>query len=162
MMGFKALKQNGDTIVEVLLAIVVVSATLGAAFTTIDRGTDGARASQERAEALKYVESQIELFKAGASSGTAGLFGRGNAFCLTSSGGVLEVKEAFTTPATVETLDGQSLGDYTTECKNGSIPDGYNVSISEAADHVFTFRARWENVSGNNRDQIEIKYKLQP
>lgn len=55
------LNQTGDTIVEVLLAIAIVSAVLGASFTAINQSTQVNRQAQERSYALELAESQLEL-----------------------------------------------------------------------------------------------------
>lgn len=169
MMILRRLAGNsrGDTIVEVLLAIVVVSATLGGAFAAMNRGVQGTRASQERAEALKLVESQVEYFKAGlAEAVSSRMLSHGGAFCLGVLGDVIELKEAFTSPGTVGAFETQPMSDYSDTCKAGSIPGGYNLSIQQddptKDPGVFTFRARWINVGGDHRDQIEIKYKVSP
>jgi type II secretory pathway pseudopilin PulG len=150
----------GDTIIEVLLAIIVVSGTLGTAFATMNSGSLGTRAAQERVEALKHVETQIELLRVATDRAIPGIYGRTNGFCLSESGGTVQIHEAFAPSAPVGNLDTQDLP-YAAPCSIGLIPSGYNVSISEAG-NVFTIRARWENISGDNRDQIEIKYKREP
>ena len=53
----------GDTIVEVLIAIAVVSLVLGGAFTSTRRSSNTTRTAQEQGEALKLAESQVEQIK---------------------------------------------------------------------------------------------------
>jgi type II secretory pathway pseudopilin PulG len=161
----KRLGRRGDTIVEVLVAIVVVSGTLGTAFSTMNSGTQGTRAAHERAEALKLVETQVELLKAAHENRNANVNGRVNAFCLEDDTSGIIVHESFSTPQSVGSLDGQDLSDYDANCRDNSIPAGYNLSISEASSGgpdagKYTVRARWENINGRTRDQIEIKYKV--
>ena len=59
------IKQNqiGDTIIEVLLAMSVIGLVLGAAFGIANRSVSIGQEAQERSEALKIAESQLELFK---------------------------------------------------------------------------------------------------
>lgn len=52
--------QYGDTIIEVLLAITIMSAVLGATYVTAQRSLHAGRRAQERGEALKIAETQIE------------------------------------------------------------------------------------------------------
>lgn len=54
---------RGDTIVEVLLAMSVVGIVLGAAFGIANRSIALGQDAQERTEALKIAESQLELFR---------------------------------------------------------------------------------------------------
>lgn len=56
-------QQRGDTIVEVLLAMAVVGMVLGVAFGIANRSVAVGRSAQERSEALKYAETQVELIK---------------------------------------------------------------------------------------------------
>lgn len=61
-----SLSSTGDTIIEVLLAIAVVSAIMGAAFVSANKSLNGTRLSQERGEALKFVQAQADLLSAAA------------------------------------------------------------------------------------------------
>ena len=55
---------RGDTIVEVLIAVAIVSLTLTGAYASVNRSTNATRTAQERAEALKWAETQVEQIKA--------------------------------------------------------------------------------------------------
>lgn len=54
---------RGDTIVEVLLAMSIIGIVLGAAFGIANRSVNVGQDAQERTEALKIAESQLEIFK---------------------------------------------------------------------------------------------------
>ncbi|MDZ7786537.1 MAG: hypothetical protein U5L95_05515 [Candidatus Saccharibacteria bacterium] len=157
---------KGDTIVEVLMAIVVVSSTLGAAFATMDRGTAGTRASQERAEALKHVETQVEMLKTAISNNVVSTPLPPDPFCLyISTSNDIQVAE-LPGLANGDLEDSEDFSHYDTladpppgnPCRKGSIPGNYNVSIIHDGSDTFTARAHWDNVGGNQRDRIEIKY----
>lgn len=62
MRRFRSL-QRGDTIVEVLLAMAVVGMVLGLAYGITNRSIAIGRSAQERSEALKLAETQVELLK---------------------------------------------------------------------------------------------------
>jgi prepilin-type N-terminal cleavage/methylation domain-containing protein len=53
--------QRGDTIVEVLIAIAVVSLVLVAAYVTTSRNINGLQDTQEHSEALQLAQTQLEL-----------------------------------------------------------------------------------------------------
>lgn len=74
-------RQRGDTIIEVLIAMTVIGLVLGSSFAIANRATLTGRAAQERTEALKFAESQLELLKVYAKDGTfnGGLF---SSFCI--------------------------------------------------------------------------------
>lgn len=65
----KKITQRGDTIIEVLLAMTVIGLTLGISYGIANRAVLTGQLAQERTEALKLAESQIEIMKANISSG---------------------------------------------------------------------------------------------
>lgn len=56
-------RQAGDTIVEVLIAIGIVSLVLAGAYATVQKSTAITQDTQERGVAQKYVEGQIEQMR---------------------------------------------------------------------------------------------------
>lgn len=56
-------KQRGDTIVEVMLALTVIGMALGIAYGIANRSLATGRLAQERIEALKLAEGQLEHLK---------------------------------------------------------------------------------------------------
>jgi len=59
-----ALNRRGDTIVEVLIAIAIVSLVLTAAYVITTKNTIAIQANQERIQAQHLVEGQIEALRA--------------------------------------------------------------------------------------------------
>lgn len=57
------LNSRGETIVEVLISIVVVGATLTGSYYTANRSSQQTRAAVERTEALKATESKVEALR---------------------------------------------------------------------------------------------------
>lgn len=55
--------QSGDTIIEVLIAIAVVSGVLGTTYAIMNRNHMIVRTNQERTEASKLAQRQIEMLK---------------------------------------------------------------------------------------------------
>src|SRR5487761_1385964 len=64
----RRLTQAGDTIVEVLIAMAVISLVLAGAFLTTRNSQTGVLNSQEHAAALKLIESQLEQLRSVASA----------------------------------------------------------------------------------------------
>jgi prepilin-type N-terminal cleavage/methylation domain-containing protein len=56
--------ERGDTIVEVLIAIAIVSLVLVTAYTISNKNVEAVQANQERIQAQHLVEGQIESLKA--------------------------------------------------------------------------------------------------
>lgn len=65
------MKQRGDTLVEVLLATVVISMVIAGAFTLTNRATRGNQAAIERTTVANLMREQIELIRGIRSGGTA-------------------------------------------------------------------------------------------
>lgn len=126
---------RGDTIVEVLLAIAVVSAVLAGAYVSANLSLGGARQAQERGEALKYVEGQLETLKEVAARPDSPVFSQSGTFCFD---------------------DGLAI--VSAPCTVG--PDGrYQLSI-QPGDNEFTARAEWERVGGGATEHLEIVYRV--
>lgn len=64
MNSFKRLSQRGDTIVEVLICLAVFGAMLTAAYALTNRNQAISQSSQERSQAVKVADSQLELLRA--------------------------------------------------------------------------------------------------
>jgi type II secretory pathway pseudopilin PulG len=130
------LGNKGDTIVEVLLAIAVVSSVMGGAFVSANRSLRGARVSQERGEALKLIEGQLELMKAALDdpARAPAVFGATGDFCVNDS-----------------------LALVTGGCSQG--PDGrYGLAIRRAG-NSFTATARWDKIGGGEQEVVSIVYR---
>ncbi|MDB5163796.1 MAG: hypothetical protein JWS12_414 [Candidatus Saccharibacteria bacterium] len=165
----KRLNQLGDTIIEVLICLAILGASLGTAYALSTRSLNGNRASQERGEALKLAQTQIEELRAYASntanaatwSSATGVAQTGHSYCMTNSGGVAvaaataqvnPVAESDTFPSTA----------YNSACSN--LNGLYNVSISyySAEPDVFVVRVRWPALggSGHKVDELIQYYRL--
>jgi prepilin-type N-terminal cleavage/methylation domain-containing protein len=66
----RRMKQRGDTIIEVLLAMVVIGMTLSIGFSIANNALQTGRLAAERSEALKLAETQLEILKASLASDT--------------------------------------------------------------------------------------------
>lgn len=144
---FSTSKQRGDTLVEVLIAIAVVSLVLGGAFVTTNRSLSATRAAQERGVALKLAESQLEQLKALVASNPNAVFAAGapSPFCITSGGAVVAANNAACavgtsgTPTTAEPI--------------------FRISIERNANE-FTLTERWVDVGGKNTNSLQLKYRV--
>lgn len=128
-------RQNGDTIVEVLMAVAIVSTVLVGAFVATNRSSQTTRTAQERGEALKLAESQVELLKVAADTGTPDLATAPASFCI--SGGATPIAP--------------SPG-----CTRGL----YRVAITKPAASSYVTQVTWDSLSGGTNN-IELAYKTQ-
>jgi prepilin-type N-terminal cleavage/methylation domain-containing protein len=143
--SFKEMRERGDTIVEVLIAIAVISLILGGAYVTTNGSLRATRSAQERGNALKLVESQVEQLKGVLASDAGAIFGGGapSPFCLYNnavvapSSGNCRVDTAGT-PTTAEPR--------------------FDLAITRVG-QTFTIRNTWVDVGGNQNAETKITYR---
>lgn len=123
---------RGDTIVEVLIAIAIVSLTLAGAYTSVNRSANVTRGAQERGEALKWAETQLEQIRA--TNGTINQ----TTFCYTPG----------------LTLTG------VVPCRTGS-GVAYRATIRQSAPGSGNFRVivQWDSLNtGSTTNNVELDY----
>jgi prepilin-type N-terminal cleavage/methylation domain-containing protein len=126
----KRLNQKGDTIVEVLIAIAVVSTVLVAAYQTTGQNIRSAQATQERTEALKLAEGQLERLR--------------------SNGVLAAPNECFD----IGTGLPESACDFT---PNGAGAANYKVRISESAG-TYKVSVIWEGLT-TATENVSLYYR---
>jgi type II secretory pathway pseudopilin PulG len=143
--------QRGDTIIEVLLAMAVLGMVLGTSFGIVNRSLATGRDAQERSEASKLAESQLEKLKTASSDPDNGFFNiaENSIYCIT------DALDVFYNTGTFQ--DDVDLDNYADECKSG--PDGrYRLSIIRSG-NVFTVRARWNSIQGDQLNEAKMTYR---
>lgn len=143
----KNLTQKGDTIVEVLLAIAVVSFILAISYGLANRSTQGMQKAHERSEALKEVEGQLDILRNYLAGDDATWTDAQVCFIESTDPG---------DPPFVPTNDPNSC--------NFGVDDRYAIDI-EKNDNVYTATARWEKIGGGSTDPndvINLSYKIPP
>lgn len=131
----RALKQTGDTIVEVLIAIAIISTVLVAAWQTTTRNTAATQDTQEHTVALKLAESQLETLQQNISSFPSD----GSSLCFV--GGA---------PSTDDS-----------QCTITPVPGvGYNVSLKKSTDgtNVYEAKVTWTGIRGQN-NEVSLLYR---
>ena len=84
-MRSKQLTQAGDTIVEVIIAVAVVATILVGAFTVTNHSSRTVRDSEEHAQALQYLQGQVELLRHASAVRSRLPNALNTPFCLSSS-----------------------------------------------------------------------------
>lgn len=150
----------GDTIIEVILAIAIVSSILGGAYVSANYSLNNSRQAQERGEALKIVESQLEKLKQLADAGNTAIFTVGTSFCIDNVLAI--VAPANTTKSSVPSLDDDDFTTYQGACKGQGQGGLYNLAIQRDTvnNNQFAAYARWDRVGGGGRDQVKITGKV--
>jgi len=125
-------RQAGDTIVEVLIAISIVSLVLTSAYISTNKNSQSMQAVQEKTQAQKLVERQIELLRAVSSVPAV-------AFCFIDDQG---------TPETNLSL---CVFDQSGATTNDANSVQYHLSIAPNTPSADTYeiRATWDRLGGN-------------
>src|SRR5581483_5335658 len=137
--------QAGDTIVEVLIAVAVISMILAGAFVVTSRSTRAVRDSEEHAQALQYLQGQVELLRAAAGRAGALPATLTTPFCL-------DVAQTYYQPAS-----------SSPQCTLGT---RYKVSITSPTaapvtngTTTFNLAATWPSVTGDTAS-VYLAYKV--
>jgi Tfp pilus assembly protein PilV len=142
--------QTGDTIVEVLIAVAVMGLSIGLAYGISNRSLKSARQTQERLEALKLVEGQVEQLKAlSYSTDNKGIFSENSAFCINNGDKVVS------TDLILGDLDSDPLTKYNSDCIKGL----YHIAVKRNSNE-FTIVARWFGINGLNAEEVKSRYRL--
>ena len=144
MKFFRHLHERGDTVVEVLISIAVISLVLGGAFVTSNRSLQGTRDAEERSNALKMAETQIEQIKAMAGTNPVALFDHGiSSFCLSGT-------TAYASSSATCLVD--STGTPTTA------QPAYRVAVTRSGD-TFTVTSSWIKVGSDQQNKVTLMYR---
>lgn len=133
---------SGDTIVEVLIALTILSSAFGISYATANRSLRAGRKAQEHSEALKKLESQAERVRSLApyfNDPTKNVFITSD-FCIKSDNTV------------------SSLPAGAADCQDGLY--SLYIHYDSTKDDLFTFTAAWIRAGGNGNDQEQILYKI--
>lgn len=151
--------QAGDTIVEVIIAVLVVATLLTGAFVVTNRSTQAVRDSQEHTEALQALQGQLELLRAAAATPgivPAAITSHPLGFCFDSS---------------LKAYDARTAGSSCTG--NNSIANGVaNLALvikcsplsapcpqASSSTTTYDLTATWSSVSGTI-DTAYLSYKV--
>lgn len=149
MLGLRLRKlaERGDTIVEVLISIAVISMILGGAYVTTNKSLQGTRAAQERSDALKLTESQLEAMKALAGTDNGGgLFANGlGDFCVYNQAIIA---------ATSANCKVNAKGSPTTA------QPAYTLKVTRTNTNTFTVRATWAAIERSGTDSLDMTYRI--
>lgn len=150
MNRWKQMRERGDTLVEVLIAISVVSLILGGAYITTNRSLLATRAAEERGNALKLAESQLEQLKGFAKTDPDAIFGSGtpSPFCIAGQ------------PASVVIATSSECKVDASGQPTGTEPI-FTLSITRGSDiNTFTVTNEWTDASGRITDNLRLIYRV--
>ncbi len=144
----KKLHTRGDTIVEVLISIAIAGFALGAAFALAQRSSLIGRSAQERVEASKLAEGQLEKLRTAAIDPAINVFDTSTNYCLDD---------------TLAKKPIANIHDYTAY-PVACVSTFYHVSINYGGSptDLFTITVLWDDVRGQVQDSIVYYYKVHP
>jgi Tfp pilus assembly protein PilV len=146
LIKIKRLQQRGDTIVEVLFALIVIGIILTGGYSVVTHSILDEQDAQQHSYALGLVQSQIEQLRAYVLYNPTGSLPFGTyAGCMVSSAPV----------------NGPS-----SSCKyQVNSTEQYTISITlNTADNVYNVTATWPSLilkGGSNKDNITIPYRIE-
>jgi prepilin-type N-terminal cleavage/methylation domain-containing protein len=150
--------QAGDTIIEVLIVLAILSTSFALAYSTATRGLSAARQAQEHSEALQFISSQVELLRNVDNSSPAYDVGSGS-FCMTGVNTAIHLKSGYPAPPTAAADDAAR---YPAACTHGPDLKGdgqglYRVSATyDAPTNRFKIYVRWDGPGSRGPQQESI------
>lgn len=175
----KVISNSGDTIVEVLIAITIISSILGGAYVAVNSSLNGSQDSLERSAGTKLAEAQIERLKSISDDdinedGNAAIFVVDRVFCMDTSNEIQDFAnlddEADLPPMDTDILNSPPDGNYPPACiidnannlyDPASRSTPYYVSIERdpvAGHHKFIARARWQGTGNKGIQEASVAY----
>ncbi len=166
--------QAGDTIIEVLLAMAVVSAIIGGGYASARSSLNTTLQSRERDQAVTLTQSQAELLRAAVNISTLNIASKTTLFCLDGQGTPPSVALFPMTATALGSLDTFTPSTYNNpQCvRNGNnapytIPTAtttpFYVSIKRdpdgGDDNLYEIATRWNRIGGA-ADQVIIRYRV--
>ena len=155
MLNILHLNKRGDTIIEVLIAMAVASSVLGISLSTMNRNLIITRDNQERTEASKLAQGQIEALRAAKETGSVAIPVVGSSFCLSNNGTVVTSITGGSPHANIDTDD--FAADYGI-CRSTDLL--FNYAIVRDAVNSYHFYVRWNPIKGQVRNQIVMAYRI--
>jgi type II secretory pathway pseudopilin PulG len=154
----KNISRAGDTIIEVLIALSVIGAVIGGAYASASRSLNVGRQAQERAEATRVAESQVEAIKALLIENKSDI-GDSPEFCITTNNEVQDTNSSRGSITKSAVLSvGTSASEYNAACVFG--PNRYFTSVSKN-NNLYSVLVRWERIGGGI-DEIQMLYRAYP
>lgn len=168
----KRIDQRGDTILEVLISVAVLSLILTTTFALANRNSQANRQAAERGEASKIAQQEIEKLKLYLASPGITLPDQGQYFCMNETATALvDLGDSGDVPATA--IDANSDPSFQSEvylkattsnpdCREG-LNDLYYKFIQRGTgpnNTTYTAYVRWPAATGNGVDQATIVHRI--
>jgi len=163
MKRFIRLGSKGDTIVEVMIVLAVLSLAFSISSATANTSLQKARNAQEHSEALSYIKSQIELVRKAINNNVT--LPASGPFCMDSSGSLVtgfngSFSSTSATPLAAASPTTTPVAPYPTACFQS--PYYYlSVEYVSTPQNYYDFVVRWDGVGNLGRQKEEIAYRIE-
>lgn len=163
------LNQTGDTIVEVLISIGILSVILAGAYATSNNSLLAERAAQEHAVALTIAQTQLEDLQSVYQASGSSSFNLGTTLCygLNTTNKITPISGSSSTqycnvPSKNPTIV-QSPSTPTTS--SSGVPFDYKVKLSQSSPSpsspiTYESLVTWPSLSSSNTNHVELYYRL--
>jgi prepilin-type N-terminal cleavage/methylation domain-containing protein len=143
--------QAGDTIVEVMIVLAVLSLALSISYATANRSLLDTRQAQENSEASELAESQVEGLRTLSVVGDTPNIFQAGPYCLSQT-------IPYTIPASCDvTLSGESFAYHIAITVTGNLSPPTDTSNPP----TFTIIVSWPDVEGQGtNDTVTLSYRL--
>jgi type II secretory pathway pseudopilin PulG len=152
---FSRLNSAGDTIVEVLIVLAILSLAFSISSATANKGLSQSRNAEEHAQALGILKSQLEQLRTAITQNTT--LPASGPFCMTSSNST----QSFSPPysAVVGNAQGDTLQTppYPALCTQDVY---YSSIVLLPTSDTYELRVRWDGVGGLGRQQELMVYRI--
>ena len=161
-MSVEGRRTAGDTIIEVLIAIAVSASVIALTYVTMNKNSAITRANQERIQATRIAQSQIELLRVEHNAVQQTLAAPNAPFCFNGDK-IVELPLG----AVNDSLDSDDYllyGDQTTGCRDNDYRVGIKGDVSDVRQYIVY--VRWDRTGGRskvineNRDEVRVTYRV--
>ena len=162
---FKKLNQRGDTILEVLISVAILSLILTTSFTLANRSSQATRQAAERGESSKFAQSEIEKLKYYLSTPNLTSMPSANSyFCLEVDAAGVAAPVTVTSPTT-NIDDPAYFNNIDSRCREGA-NQRYSAFIYRGTApnnaNTYTTYVRWDSVTGRGVDKVDLVHRVYP
>jgi type II secretory pathway pseudopilin PulG len=167
------LGEAGDTIIEVLIVLAILSLAFSISFATADMGLNKSQNAEEHSQAVGIVDAQLELLRNDIINQATGLTNPLISFCLNDNGGSISQPIGMMGGGTVPSsnnVDASASNDnyqeYPTNVSTGScvVNNLYHESITYVSGGTigpyYNIMARWNGLANLGPQQTNISYRI--
>lgn len=149
--GLKTRRQAGDTIVEVLIAVAIISLILAISYATTTRNTRSIQDAQERSQAIQIAQRQIELLKG--TKGTPNQINTATQKCFSAADGAPKASNG------VDGNDNCEVAADGSKVTTAGFEPAYHIAITGSSSTVYKVTITWDSLLNSSKDKLSMFYR---